>query len=119
MNRKLELLKRVSKELELSFETQDWGIINSSSDRVNEFVQYFEDNQILENSIKYELFELIIASFNDAILEGKMDKNLKSLFRDFLDKNSHNTTFKPIIDYWKSIENEEYPVGKLLEEINN
>jgi hypothetical protein len=73
MNKEMELLKQVSEELELSFETQDWGIINSSSDRVHEFIQYFEDNK-MENSIKYELFELVIASFNDAIIEKKWTK---------------------------------------------
>ena len=53
-------LKQVSDELNLSFETQDWGIINSDENRVSEFISFFNENSDLESSLKYEVYELII-----------------------------------------------------------
>jgi len=111
---KNDLLKIVSTDLKLNFEPQDWGIINASSHRVAEFIHYFEANTSLPESIKYQLFELIIASFNDSILENGVTKEQEHYFKQFIHKYSQDSIFKPILNYWKNIENEDFPVGKLL-----
>lgn len=104
-------LKKISKELNLDFETQDWGIINSSPERLIEFIDYFKENVLFDNQTKYEIFDLIIASFNDGLVENKFKISTIKLFVDFIYEYSPNETFKPILDYWKSIKNEEYPVS--------
>ena len=68
-------LKDATKDLELVYEEQDWGIINSDVDRIKNFIQYFNKyEKKSDNTFKYYVFELIIASFNDAILENKINK---------------------------------------------
>jgi len=113
--KKIDLLEVISDELELSFIEQDWGIINESPDRVEEFIEYFDTHKSFPETIKYQLFELIIASFNNALLENTVTKKKELLFKKFIQQRSNNPTFKPILSYWKRITNEEeFPVGKLL-----
>ena len=45
--------QEVCKELELQ-NTPDWGIINSSAERVNEFIEFISEHSNLSFSIKYE-----------------------------------------------------------------
>ncbi len=110
----IEQLKKLSDELDLSFESQDWGIVNSSADRVGEFMNYFSNKKSLNESMRYQLFELIIASFNDALLEDKCNEKLKNEFKALVDKYSKNEILQPILNYWKSIDGDEYPVNKFL-----
>ena len=118
MNKKTNLLKSVSEELNLSFETQDWGIINANPHRIEEFIGYFAQHDYLPKEVKYPFFDLIVASFNDAILESLVNKENESLFKEFIKKHSIDELYKPILDYWKRITNEEeFPVGKLLKKI--
>lgn len=106
------LLKQISTDLFLEYESKDWGIINSCSDRVEEFINYFNKNNEFPTNIQFELFELIVASFNDLILEHKEDNTTTNLFVNFVVSNSRKP-FLDIIDYWKGIYNEEeFPVAK-------
>jgi len=115
MKQRINVLKTVSKELGIDFEEQDWGIINASPYRINEFIEYFNSNASFPETIKYQLFELIIASCNEAILEKSLTSQQESIFMKFIQNNSDNTNLKSIIDYWKKIADiEEFPVGKLL-----
>ncbi|WP_422350082.1 hypothetical protein [Flagellimonas sp.] len=106
-----ELLKKASADLGLNFETQDWGIINSSSSRILDFMDYFHSCKHENQSIQYELFDLIVASFNDAIVEDKSNFKLVKTFVDFIANNHNNELFAPILDYWRGIRNQDYPVG--------
>lgn len=115
MNEKIELLKQLSSALSLSFEPQDWGIINSTPDRIEEFIQYFRSHN-LDSTLNYELMDLIIASYNDAIVEGKTSDELQQLFLEFIRENSNNILFDPIISYWRSLKDDEsFPVAQLLQ----
>lgn len=106
-----EMLKTISRELNLNYEPQDWGIINSDPNRVKEFILYY-DNLTTINYSKYELFELIIASFNELVLENKNEKEINDFFVDFIKKNLKHP-FIDILNYWSKIYNEqEFPVAK-------
>ncbi len=109
-----EALRELSCDLNLSFETQDWGIINADAHRFEEFIQYFEGNKDVERSLRYELFELIIASFNELLLETGSTSERDKLFKQFLNSTRTDETFEPIITYWKGITSEEFPVGKYM-----
>lgn len=115
MNKKIDLLEVVSKELGLIFIEQDWGIINGSSGRMEKFIKYFDTHKRFPETIKYQLFELIIASFNEDLLKGSATKEKELLFKKFIQQHSNNQTFQPILTYWKRISGkEEFSVGKLL-----
>ena len=59
-------LQRMSTDLKLIPFSQDWGIGNSDFKRVGEFLQYFVDeHHTLNDFVKCELVELVIASFNE------------------------------------------------------
>ena len=73
MSKKLGFLDIVSAELNLDNTAQDWGIENAAPARIKEFIEYFNTHKF-SNVVKYELFDLIVASFNDAILEGLINK---------------------------------------------
>jgi hypothetical protein len=110
-----EDLKKTSNDLELSFESQDWGIINSDYKRVFEFIDYLEDGKY-SNEMKYWLTELIIASINDGLIEGAIsDRDLFRLKDFLLNSKSINNT---VIQYWSSLINasnaEEFPVSNWL-----
>lgn len=108
-------IQEISKALNLENHPQDWGIINASSGRVAEFIEYFNDNKPFSKSGLYELSELIIASMNEAILENKADNYLYFLFKEFLYANMERKDFQDMLSYWKSISNEEeFPIGFLL-----
>ena len=122
MNKRIDL-KTVSDELGLTFfddqafsgANQDWGLINGSPGRMEEFIEYFTTRKSLSKIARYRLFELIIASFNEDLLEGSVTKEKQLLFKQFIQSHSSNPFFKPILSYWKRITNEEeFPVGKLL-----
>jgi hypothetical protein len=100
----------------LDFETQDWGIINSDGSRVTEFLKFFNDNIHFEVTLRYKIFELIIASMNDALVEEIVTDEIAQDFTNFIDKakNEDEYLFESTLDYWISITDEEYPVGQYL-----
>ncbi|MEB0262534.1 MULTISPECIES: hypothetical protein [unclassified Mucilaginibacter] len=112
-----ESLKKVCKALKIEFDPgdmQDWGIVNSDPTRVAEFIKYYKSVD-LDEETKFHVFELVVASYNDAIL-GRLAKGQAKA--DFLEiiKESHSVPrLKIVRDYWKEIYNKEnFPVGKLL-----
>lgn len=105
-----EILRTISRELNLDYEPQDWGIINADPCRVKEFILYY--NNLKTNFSKYELFELIVASFNELVLENKNEKEINDFFFEFIKKNLKHP-FIDILNYWNKIYNEEeFPVAK-------
>jgi len=109
-----EQLRQLSIELNLSFEPQDWGIINASAERVEEFMNYLDEKETLQNKIKYHVFELIVASFNEYLLEETCTEKLKTHFIELLARNAENETLQPIINYWKHLNGTDYPVSRFL-----
>ncbi|WP_298760640.1 hypothetical protein [uncultured Psychroserpens sp.] len=104
-------MKKITEDLNLNFESQDWGIINASPDRLEEFVKYFETSRYSEKE-KYELFELIIASYNDCLIEIK---EKSKIFEDFISNTKGSDTYNTIINYWKNLDNDdEFPISKVI-----
>lgn len=114
-------LKDASEELKLCYEEQDWGIINSDPNRIKEFINYFEKHKNSKsNSFKYDMFELIVASYNDAILEDKINNIIENDFRDLINEHKNEELYQTIFSYWIEIKNnEEFPVGNYLEKLFN
>jgi len=114
MPKKIDELKIASKDLGLTFEEQDWGIINSDELRVKEFIDYFNKNyKTKSNTFKYYMFELIVASFNDAIIEKKTEE-IETVFKDFVDSHKNEEVYQSIFSYWIRIRDDEFPVGEYL-----
>ncbi len=116
----------VNKDLGL-ISTSDWGIINEDADRVKEFIEYYNKNaDLLEPLKKYEFIELVISSFNEALLEKKVDNELEFLFKEFIYPHLADEDDSPLSRYhavsrWTSFisgtEKEYYPVAFMIKEM--
>jgi hypothetical protein len=112
-----ELLKTLSNKLNLQFEPQDWGIINADSNRFEEFLSFYENHPDLHLTQKYQLCDLIIASYNEAMIEKKLaKKDLDELIK-FISNYKH--IHSELIEYWSSLtDSDEFPVVKVINDIN-
>lgn len=94
---------------------QDWGIEYADAKRVDEFMDYFTNN-IINEHLQVDLFELIIASYNDAIVAGINNKQLQDKFLKVVNevcKKNNNLIF--IRDHWvENSDDDMFPVGKIL-----
>lgn len=112
-----ETLKKVCKALKIEFDPsdmQDWGIVNSDPTRVAEFINYYKSAD-LDDETKFHVFELIVASYNDAMLARLTKGQVKADFAEIVAESHNVPTLKTVRDYWKEIYNKEnFPVGKLL-----
>ena len=107
------LLKQLSNSLNLNYESQDWGIINADPNRIEEFISYYEENNTLHTTQKFELQELILASFNDALDERILSLRVEKFFQDFIIKNREEMEFQ--LKYWSSLNNsKEFPLADYL-----
>lgn len=106
-----ELVIELCDALALKYEAQDWGIVNADATRVEEFVRYYETTR-LEETQAYEVFELILASLNAALDEDLEIDRSAWIFVEKLGR-----VFPAQIDYWSSLSESEFPIGKHLREI--
>ena len=112
-----ELLQVLSEKLHLNFESQDWGIINADSNRFKEFLAFYENNPDLHSTEKYHLFELIIASFNEAMIDNNFEQKDMDKFRKFL--LEYKDVHIELVEYWSSlVESDEFPVVAVLSNID-
>lgn len=112
----IERVKQMSRDLDLEYHPQDWGIVNGRAERIKEFIDYFQKGeQIFHSTQKFELFELIISSFNDAIIKEVLTDERKILLNSFLEKYSTDELYEVILNYWRRDDNEEeMPLWKYL-----
>jgi hypothetical protein len=105
-------IRQLSKRLNLVYERQDWGIINADPSRVGEFIQFYDQEPQTEVT-RYALEELIIASMNEAIVEGVADDCLRRLFNAFLSRDAKRAALH--IRYWGGLQDsEEFPIAEPL-----
>ncbi len=116
----------VNKNLGL-IEDADWGIINEDADRVKEFIEYYNKNADLLEPFKiYEFIELVISSFNAALVEEKVDNELKFLFKEFIYPHLADEDDSPLsryeaVSYWACFDPEvarrDFPVAFMIKEM--
>jgi hypothetical protein len=105
-------IKQLSDRLGLAYERQDWGIINADPARVVEFIQVYDQGRH-SDAERYALEELIIASMNEAMVEGVADENVHNLFDAFL--RTHTKRAIPHIRYWGGLQDaQEFPIAATL-----
>ncbi|MFJ7914707.1 MULTISPECIES: hypothetical protein [unclassified Lysinibacillus] len=98
--------------------TQDWEYEVSDSSRITEFIYAYENIE-LNKEEKFALMIIIIASFNDAIVEGKAEEKSASLIRYHLlqDISIHKNT----IYYWSMLDEDDlencHAVTSLIREV--
>lgn len=102
-------LRQLCKSLGLSYERQDWGIINADGQRLSEFIAYYEANP-LSATQRFELSELILASANERLLS---DESLPEELLPFLIRNRR--ALETSLEYWQKLRGDsEFPVSKWL-----
>ena len=108
-----EEIQDLTDQLGLINHSQDWGIANADARRVVEFIHVCRV-QKLSLSQQYAVAELVLASMNEALVEGLDDGDLLAKFDDFLMLELHELPDQ--IRYWGSLTDdaEEFPVANLL-----
>lgn len=105
---KKEAIESISQKLSLPFTgvEQDWDLELASSERVNEFVFFYQGTSLsLEE--KKALMSLVFASYDDYLNEHEIDKD--ELWSEIvLLVQSDKDLFKELINYW-SLEGETSP----------
>lgn len=105
-------IRALSDRLNLSNEAQDWGIINSDSSRIEEFLRPCDEAELTPVQ-QYAMSELVFASLNDALVERAAAPQVVSDFERFLGKDFCGRSSQ--IRYWSSLDNsDEFPIAELL-----
>ena len=105
-------LAEINKQLNLSYEPQDWGIANAAPGRVIEFIDFYESRESTPNQ-KDDLMELIIASINDGLLDEPLSDADLERCRQFIRSHKDDAPYQR--RYWRSLANEdEFPVAGFL-----
>ena len=103
-------MSKLSADLNLQEMPQDWGMINSDSDRIEEFIDYYEWNKI-EHKVKAgeeleALAELIFNSVEDGFAMGVVDDEIRERVQEFIAENAKD--FQKTLKYWSSLGSEEW-----------
>ncbi len=107
-------LYELSARLLLDFEEQDWGIINANAERLKEFINVY-NTWHLSKTQKFEMFELVLASMNEALEEGVEESDVAKKLLNFLKK--HGREFPEQVNYWAELNDyREFPLSKVLKE---
>ena len=115
MNRATDLLQWLSKRLGVAYCSQDWGIANAEPSRLLEFIEFYE-RESLDDTLKYQLMELIIASANEALIDGSLLSSTLGPFEEFIGKHRQDAPTQ--MEYWSGLPNtDEYPVGVVLRRV--
>lgn len=102
--------EHVNRELGLSMEPQDWGIVNASGERLTEFCSYLRTRRDLRVETRHQLAELVLASANEALLadpEAALSE-VTELIRD------DSEAFALELPYWRRLGGEEFPIAARL-----
>ncbi len=101
-------IRNLSQTLNLVEAPQDWGITNSDPARVGEFLHFCESVP-LTAAQQFAMGELVLASMNDALVEGAdgVDYLERFLALGLLGLPQH-------VRYWSSLDDEEFPIAARL-----
>jgi len=110
-----EWMTRLSDALGVQEQAQEWGTCNADPERLLEFIDFFERHQAEHPSETEALAELIIASFNEGLVEGIDSEIHVEAFKAFVALNQAG--FPEQLAYWSELDDEDFPVGHVLREI--
>lgn len=116
-----EIIEQLSKELSLPFKgvEQDWDIELSDNKRVDEFVSYYNKND-LSAEMKYAAMSIILASYDDFLNEKELDRDYRWYdIKEIL--KSEEELFRDLIEYWavdSEIENV-FRITPLIKEVQS
>lgn len=107
-------IQDLTARLGVAYERQDWGICNADASRVGAFIRVCQTENLTPPQ-QYAMGELVLASMNDALLDGVTDSQLIGEFGAFLKLHLHGLALQ--IRYWSSLTDaEEFPLSNLLEQ---
>ena len=107
----VESLRKLSLALFLTYEPQDWGIVNADGARIEEFIDYWKTHPDLPKTLKFDLGGLILASANER-LRSEPAADLSGVLA-FVSR--YGDEFGAHIDYWRVlVDIEEFPLGAVL-----
>jgi len=105
-------LKILSESLKLCFEEQDWGIINADGKRLEEFIGVYA-SPMLSKEMRYQMFELILASANDALVDDLDDGSTILVIQEFIRR--HGKDYPEQVSYWADLkESDDFPLADVL-----
>ena len=106
MHTTAKAIKVLSEELNLAGldqDMQDWDLMVADIDRIDEFIDYYQNNGnhtnvLLDDEVKFALMEIILVSIDDAKNLGKYNSSSWSKVPEILikEKKLHQST----LEYW-------------------
>jgi hypothetical protein len=110
----LNWLERLSTQLSLVPHSQDWGICNADSSRLEEFLNFY-DSHHPEDPYELEfLAELILQSAEDAMVAGEPEKPMRDRLIKFI--ADHGQDFPDTLEYWSELEEDDWQIPGLIRE---
>ena len=108
-------IQALSRSLGLEDCRQDWGITNADPARIEEFLDRCEATQ-LTLAQQPVMGELVLASLNEALLDGADPEGVVVCVERLLASGLHGLTAQ--VNYWSSLEGGgEFPIGPLLQRL--
>lgn len=100
-----ETIERLCKELSLPYKgnEQDWDIELADKNRVDEFISFYNDND-LSIDMRYGTMSILLASYDDLLDDTGIDRDYRWREIETMLK-SDKQVFLELVDYW-AIEHE-------------
>jgi hypothetical protein len=104
-----EEISLLSARLGLMDESQDWGIVNGSSERFEEFMRIYRDDH-LTPAQQSAMAGLVLASANE-----RRDVDARASLEEFAELLPRITADNAWeLDYWRGLDGPEVPLGDWL-----
>ncbi len=81
-------IQTLTDQLGLTNVRQDWGICNADAGRVEEFIRVCRTGGLTQPQ-QYAMCDLVLASMNEALVDGTTDEELFGQFKTFLTLHLH------------------------------
>ena len=104
-------LRALADRLGLPFSPQDWGVEHADPRRLGEFIHEYDAADLTETQ-RYNLYELIVCTANDAVLDGGGTDADLDAFRNFL--RAHGGDVPVLHNYWLGLEGDEFPIADMM-----
>lgn len=97
---KKKIIEQLSKKLLLPYTgiEQDWDIEMANSNRINDFLKFYQQNDLLVDE-KIAVMSLILASYEDFLNESDLEFDYRWDDISFI-LESERVIFEDLINYW-------------------